>query len=122
MTSGAQSRNDTPVGGGHDELDTASPNARQGLNCILAVRLRTTFGCRAGSRLSYYCRRLVKRKQALLGSNPPRNSRLETHSDGPGADRNWSASGTRRNTGHHLFKHRGRSPDPSKPTSLVVRL
>jgi hypothetical protein len=29
----------------------------------------------------------MKRKRALLGSNPPRNSRLETHADGPGADR-----------------------------------
>jgi hypothetical protein len=30
----------------------------------------------------------VKRKRALLGSNSPRNSRSETHSDGPGAERN----------------------------------
>jgi len=50
----------------------------------------------AGSGLSYYRRRPAKRKRALLGSNPPRNSRLETHSDGPGADRNWPAPGTRR--------------------------
>ena len=35
----------------------------------------------------------MKRKRALLWSNPPRNSRLETHSDGPGADRNWPAPG-----------------------------
>src|SRR6266849_4295773 len=43
----------------------------------------------------------------LLGSNPPRNSRLETHSDGPGADRNWSAPATRRLPGHHLLKASG---------------
>jgi len=35
----------------------------------------------------------VKRKRALLGSIPPRNSRLETHFDGPGADRNSPAPG-----------------------------
>src|ERR1700732_3979525 len=35
-----------------------------------------------GGSLRYYCRWPVKRKRALLGSNPPRNSRLETHSDG----------------------------------------
>ena len=38
----------------------------------------------------------MKRKWALLGSNPPRNSRLETHPDGPGAGRNWPAPATRR--------------------------
>ena len=35
----------------------------------------------------------VKRKRALLGSNPPRNSRVETHSDGPGVDRQTGAPG-----------------------------
>jgi hypothetical protein len=30
--------------------------------------------------ISYYCRWPAKRKRALLGSSPPRNSRLETHS------------------------------------------
>src|SRR5712672_2724414 len=50
------------------------------------------------------CRRLVKRKRALLGSNPPRNSRLETHSDGTGADRNWPAPATGRSRSHHLLQ------------------
>src|SRR6202047_2301649 len=50
-----------------------------------------------GGSLRYYCRRLVKRKRALLGSNPPRNSRLETHSDG------WEPIGT------------GRLPRPGVP-------
>ena len=35
----------------------------------------------------------AKRKRALLGSNLPRNSRLETHCDGPGAGRRRSALG-----------------------------
>src|SRR5215472_3893760 len=46
--------------------------------------------------VGYDCRWPVKRKRALLGSNPPRNSRLETHPDGPGVDRNGSAPATRR--------------------------
>src|ERR1700740_3831471 len=56
----------------------------------------------------------VEGKGGLLGSNPPRNSRLETHCDGPGADRNGSALVTRRLPSHHLFEHRSRSPNPSK--------
>ena len=47
MSPGAQSRDDTAVGGGHDERD---------LECILAVRLSSAFDCFAGSGLSYYCR------------------------------------------------------------------
>src|ERR1700674_2869640 len=38
------------------------------------------------------CSRLVKRRRALLESNPPRNNRLETHrDDGPGS-RSWPVS------------------------------
>src|ERR1700722_1138770 len=59
-----------------------------------AVKVSSAFDCLTGSELSYDGRRLVKRKRALLGSNPPRNSRLETHSDGLGADRNWPAPTT----------------------------
>src|SRR6516162_9263272 len=62
--------------------------------------------------MGYQCRRPVKRRRALLGSNPSRNSRLETHSDGQGADRNWPAPATRRlptNIGVDL-------PIPKKPT------
>src|SRR5215469_14258984 len=47
---------------------------------------------------------------ALLGSNPSRNSRSETHSDKTGADRNWPALASRRLPS----QHRGRSPNPSK--------
>jgi hypothetical protein len=53
-------------------------------------------------------------KRALLGSNPPRNSRLETHADGPGADRNELARATGRPPNRQLLTHRGRSPDLSK--------
>jgi hypothetical protein len=88
MSPGVQSRDDTPLGADTIQRDTGSqPDTALGL--------------------SYDGRRLVKRKRALLGSNPPRNSRLETHSDGPGA-------ATRRSPCQHYRKHRGRSPDPSK--------
>ena len=59
----------------------------------------------------------MKRRRALLGSNPSRNSRLETHSDGQGADRNWPAPATRRlptNIGVDL-------PIPQKPTLTTAR-
>jgi hypothetical protein len=44
MSSGAQSRSDTPVG---DERE---------LDCIPAVKLSSAFDCLAGSGLSYYSR------------------------------------------------------------------
>jgi hypothetical protein len=46
MSSGAQSRDDTPEGDGDEE---------RGLDCIPAVRLSSAFDCLAGSGLSYYC-------------------------------------------------------------------
>src|ERR1700737_198886 len=70
--------------------------------------------------LRYYCRGLVKRKRALLGSNPPRNSRLETHSDGTGADRNWPAPATGRSRSHHLLQASGYiSPSLKKPLTIT---
>src|ERR1700746_933353 len=48
------------------------------------------------------------------GEQPAENSRLETHSDGSGADRNRPAPASRRLPCRHLRKRRGRSPDPSK--------
>jgi hypothetical protein len=85
MAPGVQSRDDTPSGKG----GPARP------------RITAKVGLRNDSRnwllerdLSYDCRRPVKRKRALLGSNLPRNSRLETHSDGLGAGRNGPALAT----------------------------
>src|SRR5215467_11743739 len=53
-----------------------------GYHSTYAASLSSAFDCLTGSGWSYCCRCPVKRKRALLGSNPPRNSRLETHSDG----------------------------------------
>src|ERR1700719_3525905 len=71
-----------PVGDGREEGD---------LDCIPCSEVEPRNLIASPDRdLRYYCRRLVKRKRALLGSNPPRNSRLETHSDG------WELIGTGR--------------------------
>ena len=104
MTLGAQSRDDTRVGGGPGERGAASkPNAGEGSSYILAVRWSSAR--RIGIEL--VSSELAKRKRALLGSNPPRNSRLETHSDEPGADRNWPAPGIRRCQATISAKHIG---------------
>jgi hypothetical protein len=50
---------------------------------------------------------VVNERQIEFG-NPPRNSRLATHSGGPGADRNWPAPATRLQRSHHR--------DTSEPT------
>src|SRR5438128_2252416 len=96
------------VDGGRGERGAASkPNAVEGSSCILAVRWSSAR--RIGIEL--VSSELAKRKRALLGSNPPRNSRLETHSDEPGADRNWPAPVPRRCQATIFASHRGRSPD-----------
>jgi hypothetical protein len=79
MSPGVQSRDDIPVW----PRSASLPASRSGVEQrnLIASPDRD---------LRYYCRRLVKRKRALLGSNPPRNSRLETHSDG------WEPIGTGR--------------------------
>jgi hypothetical protein len=60
-----------------------------------------------------------KRKRALLGSNPPRNSRSETHGDAAGADGRcslaslfwrWLDIGHHRRFPHPLKTHRGERP------------
>jgi len=58
-------------------------------------------------------------ERALLGGNPPRNSRLETYSDGPEADQNWPTLGGCQGTissciGVDL-------PIPQKPTLATAR-
>src|SRR5579885_1450342 len=64
------------------------------------------------------CRGPVKRKRALLGSNLPRNSRLETHADGPGAGEDRPAPGAPQ----PIFQiHRGRSPHPLKTRPAAAR-
>src|SRR6516164_1453268 len=55
-----------------------------------------------GQGVGYDCRWPVKRKRALLGSNPPRNSRLETHPDGTGSRSDWPAPTLGRFAKHHL--------------------
>jgi hypothetical protein len=74
MSPVAQSRDDTPVGGGDDERDGITTKrwarasdirnyvcwltqaSNQGVDCILAVRSSSAFDCLAGSGLSYYRR------------------------------------------------------------------
>jgi uncharacterized protein involved in response to NO len=56
----------------------------------------------------------------MLGSNPPRNSRLETHSDGPGADRNSPAPATRRLPSHPSSSIGVDLPIPEKPDQTAL--
>src|SRR5689334_22127634 len=109
MSPGVQSRDDTRVPDGHKERD---------LDCISAGESSSAFGLPRWIGIELLCRRPVKRKRALLGSNPPRNSRLETHCDEPGADRTGSAPATWRLPSHHLFSSSivVDLPIPQKPT------
>jgi hypothetical protein len=108
MTPVSQSRDDTLLAAGRD-------------HSTHAARLSIAFDRLAGSGLSYCCRWPVKRKRALLGSNPPRNSRLETHADGrEPIGTGWLPPLGGRQSQQHL-RHRGRSPDPLKPTLAIAR-
>jgi hypothetical protein len=74
-----------------DRSDGQIAPAFAGAGLYGALRVKRFFD--AGSGLNYNCRCPVKQRRALLGSSLPRNSRVETHSDGPGADRNQPVFG-----------------------------
>jgi hypothetical protein len=85
-------------------------------NCARAERP----DCIEASVLGYGWRP-AKRKRALLGSNPPRNSRLETHSDDPGSRPQPTGSRNRPDADLALQTIGVDLPIPQKPIAASVR-